>query len=86
MEELLAQLNAALGMPDAGESGFALMSDWPGVEECAFFYLPPLAKLGDLLSCWWKAMEEICPLPAARHRSICLAYRNRWARLFTILK
>lgn len=76
---MLTQLNTKLGMPTSEESGFSLMSDWPGVEECAFFHLPMDSKLGDLLACWWHAMEELCPSESGvRHRFIQLAYRNRY--------
>lgn len=75
---MLTQLYTKLGMPSSEESGFSLMSDWPGVEECAFFHLPMASKLGDLLACWWHAMEELCPSESGvRHRFIQLAYRNR---------
>ena len=78
VSELLTQLNTKLGMPPSEESGFSLMSDWPGVEECAFFLLPVASKLGDLLACWWHAMEELCPSGSGvRQRAICLVYRNR---------
>ena len=86
VSELLTQLSAKLGMPPSSESGFSLMSDWPGVEECAFFLLPVTGKLGDLLACWWNAMDELSPSRGGagggawggvRHRCIRLTYRNR---------
>ena len=84
VDELLTQLNGKLNMPPSTETGFTLMSDWPGVEECAFFLLPTDSKLGDLLTCWWHAMEELGGghvgdgghwRPA--NRCIRLTYRNR---------
>ena len=83
VSDLLTQLNTKLGLPPSSVSGFSLMSDWPGVEECAFFQLPVASKLGDLLTCWWNAMEELSPGGrggvggGVRHRCIRLTYRNR---------
>ena len=82
VSDLLTQLNAKLGMPPSSETGFSLVSDWPGVEECAFFQLPEAGKLGDLLAFWWNAMDELSPCGkggvggGARHRCIRLTYRN----------
>ena len=66
-------------MPDVTDSGFALMSDWPGVEECAAFFLPFQSKLCDLLSCWMAAAEELGQPSSKPHRVIQLSYRNRCA-------
>ena len=82
VSELLTQLNTRLGMPLSLETGFSLMSDWPGVEECAFFQLPVAGKMGDLLTCWWHAMEELSlsgegVVVPSINRCIRLTYRNR---------
>ena len=78
VEEIVSQLNEEIGMPDSSETGFALMSDWPGVEERACFYLFPSSKLCDFISKWMDSLDELNPVKSTRgQRSINLTYANR---------
>ena len=64
-------------MPDVSKTGFALMSDWPGVEDYSLFYLLPTTKLCDIISMWHDSLEELNPVRVRQPRIINLTYRNR---------
>lgn len=77
VQEFVSQLNQKIGMPDTAHTGFALMSDWPGMEDSACFYPSQESKLCDLVSMWTDTMEELNQLHRHQHRDIMLEYRNR---------
>ena len=77
VQELVSHLNQEIGMPDVSKTGFALMSDWPGVEDCSLFYLLPTTKLCDIISMWYDSLEELNPVRLRQPRIINLSYRNR---------
>lgn len=79
VHEFVSQLNQTIGMPDVITTGFALMSDWPGEECWACFYLFPESKLCDVIASWMDTLEELNQqqLQGRRRRGIMLTYRNR---------
>ncbi len=77
VEEFISQLNQRVGLPDPSVTGFALMSDWPGSDDPASFYLFPDKKLCDVISMWTDALEELSHLRGRQHRGIVLTYLRR---------
>ena len=78
VREFLSQLNEEVDMPDSTTTGFALISDWPGVEEDACYYLFPESRLCDVLSMWTDSLEQLNHIRVHhQRRTISLSYRNR---------
>ncbi len=74
VQEFISQLNQEIGMPDSETTGFALMSDWPGEDDEAGFYLFPSNKLCDVISTWSECLSEFSN---SHTRHIQLTYRKR---------
>ncbi len=70
-----------MDLPDPSVTGFALMSDWPGTDDPASFYLFPDNKLCDVIAMWTDALEELSSLRGRQHRGIMFTYRRRIYRL-----
>jgi len=83
VQEFLSQLSLDVGMPDTTTTGFALVSDWPGVEEDACYYLFPESKLCDVISMWTDLLEQLNHIRMHnQRRTISLSYRNRWTIVY----
>ena len=80
VRELVAELNTAIGMPDVDTTGFALMCDWPGMQDRSNYYLFPASKLCDTISLWSSALHKLNHSNTRQHRFIMLTYRNRVMR------
>ena len=76
VQEFISQLNQEIGMPDSETTGFALMSDWPGEDDEAGFYLFPSNKLCDVISTWSECLSEYSSTNS-HTRHIQLTYRKR---------
>lgn len=77
VQECVSQLNQEIGMPDTQTTGFALMSDWPGEDDVAGFYLFPSNKLCDVISTWTDSLTDLGSSNSSHGRTIQLTYRNR---------
>ena len=77
VQECVSQLNQEIGMPDTQTTGFALMSDWPGEDDVAGFYLFPSNKLCDVISTWTDSLSDLGSSNSSYGRTIQLTYRNR---------
>lgn len=77
VKEVVSELNEVIGMPDVAATGFALMCDWPGVQDRACYYLNPESKLCDTISLWSDALDVLTHPATHQHRFIMLTYRNR---------
>lgn len=75
--EFMCQLNQRIGLPDPSVTGFALMSDWPGIDDPTSFYLFPEYKLCDIISMWTDSLEKLSQLRGRQHRGIVVTYRRR---------
>ena len=75
--EIIFQINQNVGMPDISSTGFALMSDWPGVEDPTCYHLFPKMKLCDVISMWSESMDTLNQMRVKQHRSVMLTYWNR---------
>ena len=76
VQEFISQVNQEIGMPDSRTTGFALMSDWPGEDDVAGFYLFPNSKLCDVISTWSECLSELGSTNI-HTRNIQLTYRKR---------
>lgn len=76
VQEFISHLNQEIGMPDSETTGFALMSDWPGEDDEAGFYLFPSNKLCDVISTWYECLSDLSST-TVHTRNIQLTYRKR---------
>lgn len=59
IRDLTSNINDKLGMPEASQTGFAVMCDWPGMDDVTCCCPIQDSKVVDVLSTWSAALEEL---------------------------
>ena len=74
-------------MPDASQTGFAIMCDWPGMDDATCCCPILESKVVDVISTWTTALEELNDRVLADHdtrvamktqRNILFTYNRRY--------
>lgn len=57
-------------MPEASQTGFAVMCDWPGLDDTTCCCPILDSKVVDVISTWSAALEELNNQPVVDHNAI----------------
>lgn len=87
IRDLTLMLNDKIGMPDTSQTGFAIMCDWPGIDDATCCCPTPDSKVVDVISTWSAAMEELNDQDTVRammsQRNIMFTYKRRYNHMCT---
>lgn len=86
IRNLASTINKQIGLPNTNQTGFAIMCDWPGVDDATCCCPFPNSKVVDVMSTWSSALEELNDQILMDHdtvktvknqRSILITYKRR---------
>lgn len=90
VRDLTTLINETIDLPDTSQTGFAIMCDWPGVDDITCCCPFPDSKLVDVIATWSAALEELKSSDTSTdsqktsryQRSIQLTYKRRCVHSF----
>ncbi len=77
IRDLTTSLNEQLGMPETGQTGFAIMCDWPGMDDATCCCPIQESKVVDVLSTWSTALQELNDQVPLDHETISIMKSQR---------
>ncbi len=85
INDLVSTINKLIDMPDASQTCFAIMCDWPGMDDGACCCPIPESKVVDVIATWSAALEELYQATAVDSETIN-SLKNQRNILFTYKK